>query len=104
MQISNANHIGHMVNTDFWVSSEVTSAASALHNMMFSKDAMATGYKNFATPISGGAGRIRVGIQWREAFNAWDVGIKVYENNAGIAYTSSTNKWIVDIETKTTTV
>lgn len=72
--------------------------SSGLHSLMFAKGAIGVGYKMISTPLSPVPSRINTDISWGDGTRfAWTITVRTVFDVVGQVFTSTTNKWVVDI-------
>lgn len=88
--------LGQIYGVYVWVADAMIES-SGLHSMMFGQGAMGMAYKPISTPLSPTPTEVNVDIEW----DAHKIGYRTVFSSMfdidGIAFTSTTNKFIVDI-------
>jgi hypothetical protein len=91
----NANYWGNVLGLEIWVSDQIVES-TGLHSMAFSKEAFGIARKRISTPKSPSPQFVKVETDWDVNKRGLEVAITVCQDAGGIAFTSITNKWVVD--------
>lgn len=86
-----------LLGIGIYVSDEIDES-SGLHTIMMSKNAaLAYGYKRITNPNNGQASELMVDVDWNSARRMYEINMTYQANALGAVFTSTTNKWMVDI-------
>lgn len=80
-----------------WVVPSGMVESSGLHSIMAGAGALGMAYEQISTPLSPTPSRLNIDIDWRANHRAWDVEVTVSQVQQGIAFTSTTNKFMAAI-------
>lgn len=88
--------VGRMFGMNIWCVPTGLHESSGLHSVALGQNAMGMRWKNISTPISPTASQVNVDIDWDANARNFIVAISVCQDIGGIAFTSTTNKWVVN--------
>lgn len=89
-------YAGRMFGLDIWCVPTGLHESSGLHTFALGQNAMGMRWKNISTPLSPSSSQVNVDIDWDTQLRNFLVAITVCQDIGGIAFTSSTNKWVVN--------
>jgi hypothetical protein len=88
-------YVGMIGSVHIWVGNAMRES-SGLHALVFGQNALGYAYKRIATKLSPVPSELNLDINWNPRQRAFEVVLTVCRVNSGIAYTSTTNDWMVN--------
>jgi len=88
--------LGQIYGVYVWVGNAMISS-SGVHSIMFGRGAFGQAYKMVSTPANPTPARVHMSSTWEEALSANRIFFRACIHNIGAAWTSTTNKFCVDI-------
>lgn len=88
--------VGEIYGVYIWQASSMMTS-TGFHGLAFGQNALGIGYKRIATPESPTLSELNLDIGWDRRSRAWECVITCSQNPTGIAFTETTNDWLVNV-------
>lgn len=88
--------VGKLFGVNIWCVPTGLITATGEHSIAVGQNAVGKAIKKMSTPLSPTPSELNVDIDWNALDRVYEVGITVVQDVGGIAFTSTTNKWMVD--------
>lgn len=94
--------VGRMFGCNIWCVPGGMITSTTLKAMMVGQNAIGLAYKKISTPLSPTPSKLNIDVDWNAQHRYYTVALSTCYDVGGIVNGSTTNKWIVEIATKTT--